>query len=229
MISWYHRVLPTILQLTAWYPGRLALHVFLSLKVIGEDNVRAAQRLAEKNNTGVIFCCTHVSEFDPIIILAGVRPYTRRFPMFYVSAPVKEFREEDYGWRNIFYGSRSFFISWGSFPLIRGTGDYAQSLATHKEIVERGWSLCIFPEGGIKKKKPEPGGGVGYLAAATSCVVVPVHITRTHKHEPPSFIKGDIEMTITYADPVRYIGKDATDVSVCKDIAKELMQKAFHA
>jgi 1-acyl-sn-glycerol-3-phosphate acyltransferase len=225
VISWYHRVFPTILQLIAWYPGRLALHVFLSLKVTGEDNVRSAQKLAHQHKTGVIFCCTHVSEFDPIIVLSGVKPYTKRFPMFYVSAPVKEFQSDNYGWRNFFYNSRLFFILWGSFPLIRGTGDYAQSLGAHREILERGWSLCIFPEGGIKRKKPEPGGGVGYLAAQTGCVVIPVQITRTHVHEPPSFVKGDIRMTITYHEPVRYDSHDAADVSVCKEIAKDIMNR----
>lgn len=216
-------VSPFLLQGLAWIPGRIALWALVSLKVQGMVHVRAAARLAKKSGTGVIFSCTHVSELDPIIVLAGVPPFlSRLFPMFYVSAPMKEFREGSYGWRQFFYNSYWFFVSWGSYPLVRGVHDYAASLASHELLLRQGRTVCIFPEGGVRVKKPEPGGGVGYLALATKAVVVPVTIAFTHKDSHRGFWRGGWRMSLTYHAPRTYTG-DATDVTLCKQIAREVV------
>ncbi len=202
----YYSLAPRVLQTIAWVPGWLMLRWFLHLRIRGWDNVRTASKLARARGVGIIFACTHVSEFDPIIVLAGVPPYSRAFPMFYVSSPDKTFRDHRFGWRRFLYGGL-FFRSWGAYPLVAQQKDYAKSLHAHVLLLEDGASLCVFPTGSIAREGVEYRirGGVGYLTDAAKALVVPVRITKDsfERITVASFLKGTHYFTLTYGEPMQ--------------------------
>jgi 1-acyl-sn-glycerol-3-phosphate acyltransferase len=81
-----------------------------------------------------------------------------------------------------------------------------RSADTAAELVEAGWNLIIFPEGG----RSEDGwqqpfrGGAAYLAVRTGRPVVPVHLAGTHRLLP----KGGNRLrrgttTVTFGTPLR--------------------------
>lgn len=217
-----YALLPLVLQIIAWPIATLLFSVFMSVKFNGTEHLKAARREQKKTGKGIIFAANHVSEFDPILVRAGIGWFTK--PMFYVSAPMKEFREGSYGWRSFFYRSEWFFKSWGSYPFFSGAHDYATSLKDHKQILEDGYDLTIFPEGGIKNKKLEPGGGVGHLALTTGSVVIPVRILLSSRPESfKAFITRQSSISIEFLQPFVFEKHDAPDVLSCKNIAKQIM------
>lgn len=203
----YYSLVPRILQTIAWVPGWLMLKWFLHLRITGWDNVHKASLIARARGVGIIFACTHVSEFDPIIVLAGVPPYSVAFPMFYMSSPDKTFQEHRFGWRRFLYGGL-FFRSWGAYPLVAQQKDYAKSLCIHESLLKDGVSLCVFPTGSIALEGVEyrVRGGVGFLADATKSVVIPVRITKDsfRRITPASFLKRSHRFTLAYGDPLLY-------------------------
>ncbi|TSC83841.1 MAG: L-acyl-sn-glycerol-3-phosphate acetyltransferase [Parcubacteria group bacterium Gr01-1014_17] len=130
---------------------------------------------AEKGR-GVIFAANHSSELDAIVVPAALPFLSPLLPIFYVSRPRAFYKTS--GWRQIFYGGLLFKL-WGSHHATAGFKDYEKSLATHINILEKGGSVLIFPEG--RKTRDgnigkEAHGGVAYLAYRTGCSVVPVRI-----------------------------------------------------
>ena len=196
--------LPRILQTLAWVPGRIILHIFFRLRVHGAEHVRAAATM--RGASGVIFAVTHVSEFDPVILLSGISPLSPLFPMQYVLAPTKHFKNPGFGWRRYVYGP-NFFSAWGAYPIVPGLHDYSKSLEKHVDLLKGGKSVCIFPTGGVGHEgevKPAHG-GVAYLAETANAIVVPVLIKGTNLNNISwfSFLTGRHDFCITYGEPLR--------------------------
>ena len=68
----------------------------------------------------------------------------------------------------------------GAFPIRRGEAD-AESMETARMIVERGGTVCIFPEGTRHRRGTlgNPKRGVGRLALQTGAPIVPVAVIGT--------------------------------------------------
>jgi 1-acyl-sn-glycerol-3-phosphate acyltransferase len=116
---------------------------------------------------GLIVAANHRSFLDPFIV-GGSLPWRR--PMNYV-AKVELFRNPLQAW---------FLSRLGAFPIRRGESD-EESMETARMIVERGGTVCIFPEGTRIRTGTlaTPRRGVGRLALQTGAPVIPTAVIGT--------------------------------------------------
>ena len=116
---------------------------------------------------GLIVAANHRSFLDPFAI-GGALPWRR--PLNYV-AKVELFERRWQGW---------ILSRLGGFPIRRGESD-EQSVETARLVVERGGTVCIFPEGTRIRSGSlaEPKRGVGRLALQTGAPVIPTAVLGT--------------------------------------------------
>jgi 1-acyl-sn-glycerol-3-phosphate acyltransferase len=118
---------------------------------------------------GLIVAANHRSFLDPFVIGATL-PWGR--PMNYVA------KQELFG-----NPLQAWFLSrLGAFPIRRGESDL-ESMETARLIVERGGTVCIFPEGTRHRRGTlgNPKRGVGRLALQTGAPIVPVAVIGTEE------------------------------------------------
>lgn len=113
---------------------------------------------------GLIVAANHRSFLDPFVIGTGL-PWKR--PMNYV-AKVELFERRWQGW---------VISRLGAFPIRRGQSD-EDAMKTARLVVERGGTVCIFPEGTRIRtgSLSVPKRGVGRLALQSGAAVVPVAV-----------------------------------------------------
>ncbi|MBS1864093.1 MAG: 1-acyl-sn-glycerol-3-phosphate acyltransferase [Actinobacteria bacterium] len=116
---------------------------------------------------GLIVAANHRSFLDPFVVGACL-PWHR--PMNYV-AKVELFQKPLQAW---------FLSRLGAFPIRRGESD-EDSMETARMVVERGGTLCIFPEGTRIRRGSlaNPKRGVGRLALQTGAPVLPTAVIGT--------------------------------------------------
>jgi glycerol-3-phosphate dehydrogenase (NAD(P)+) len=116
---------------------------------------------------GLIVAANHRSFLDPFVI-GGTLPWRR--PMNYV-AKVELFERRWQGW---------VLSRLGAFPIRRGESD-EDSVETARMVVERGGTVCIFPEGTRIRtgSLSAPKRGVGRLALQTGAPVIPAAVLGT--------------------------------------------------
>lgn len=132
-------------------------HIYFRMSRIGREHIPV--------DGPVIFAANHRSFLDPFVIAC-----MSRRPLYYV-AKKELFAHPLTAW---------FLNSLGAFPIDRGRADH-DAMATAREILERGDSVLIFPEG--TRIRPgtlgSPKRGVGRLALETGAPVVPVAVIGT--------------------------------------------------
>jgi glycerol-3-phosphate dehydrogenase (NAD(P)+) len=132
-------------------PGFL---IWLRLSRTGREHLRGIKG-------GLIVASNHRSFLDPFVIGATL-PWRR--PMQYV-AKVELFERRWQGW---------ILSRVGAFPIRRGQSDET-AMETARLVLERGGTLCIFPEGTRIRSGSlaTPKRGVGRLALETGAAVAP--------------------------------------------------------
>ena len=208
---------PFFLQNLVWVPTRIFLKFFGHLEIIGLNNL--------KNLKGkVIFASNHSSELDPILLPASF-PFLSRFsPVFYTSRE-KEFYDR-HSFLKWFFYREWFFEIWGAHRILVGKHDYEKSLKKHREILNRGGTLFIFPEG----QKTIDGnlllahGGATYLARVTGAPIVPVSIKGVFNIKLSDFLLRRARIKITFDIPVVPLTDDykAEAQKIMNIIAKNL-------
>jgi glycerol-3-phosphate dehydrogenase (NAD(P)+) len=136
--------------------------VYFRLSRTGRDHGRHVKG-------GLIVASNHRSFLDPFIVGACL-PWRR--PMNYV-AKVELFQKPLQAW---------FLSRLGAFPIRRGSSD-EESMDTARMVVERGGTLCIFPEGTRIRSGSlaNPRRGVGRLALQTGAPVLPTAVIGTEE------------------------------------------------
>jgi glycerol-3-phosphate dehydrogenase (NAD(P)+) len=116
---------------------------------------------------GLIVAANHRSFLDPFVV-GGCLPWRR--PMNYV-AKVELFERRWQGW---------LLSRLGAFPVRRGESD-EDSMETARQVVERGGTVCIFPEGTRIRtgSLAPPKRGVGRLVLQTGAPVIPTAVLGT--------------------------------------------------
>lgn len=220
---------PIILQGLAWPLGRFAVNFFTRLEIKGWKNLKIAETSRRSNKVGTIFVVNHTHELDFLFPLVALYPWSSLFPMFYVAHSRKKYNEKKgFGLRRYIYGFPAFLTSWGAHPYIADQNDYAKSMPYHKNLLSKGKSVCIFPEGRIQKDGVERKirGGVAYLAEATGAIIVPVAISGAKGMNFSSFSKRERKIIVHYLKPLST--KDIMDTSLdvperYKEAAEKIM------
>ncbi len=177
-----------------------ALRGFWGVDVVGLELVPRTGAMIVAGN--------HVSNLDGFLLAVGLSGV--RWPCFLGKAEL--FRVPVLGW---------FLRKCGSIPLERGRGDVA-ALRTAEDLLRRGWSLGMFPEGTRNKTggRVSPKLGVAFLAARTGALVVPARIIGAARWPAP----GRLE--IRFGRPMAFAG-EASDKGQVRAFAQAVMDRIF--
>ena len=154
------------------------------------------ERRPDGNIAPVIFCANHHSHVDTPLVLTSL-PEPWRYQVFVGAAA-------DYFFRNRAAGAAAGLVL-NAIPIERATVT-RRSADLAATLIEDGWSMLIFPEGG---RSPDGWGqdfrgGAAYLARRTGAPVIPVHLAGTGR----ILRKGSTRLrpsptVVTFGDPIR--------------------------
>jgi len=183
------------------YPARLARAVFVdqvlrpAVRVLVPPHVHGVDRL-EKVDGPVIFVANHQSHLDTPLLLSALPNRWRHRAVVAAAA--------DYFFDSRVKGTLSALVL-GALPVERGRVD-RRPLEQARALLDEGWSIVIFPEGG---RSPDGWaqpfrGGAAYLSMHGGFPVVPVHLDGTGRVLP----KGAKRPTraavhVTFGAPLR--------------------------
>lgn len=209
------------------YPVRLARAMVLDnvtrpvARMVAPTTVRGAEHLRHCRGP-VIFAANHASHLDTPLLLTTL-PLEFRHRTVVAAAADYFF---DRRWKAVLWS-----FSLAAIPIERSRVN-RRSADTAAELLEAGWNLVIFPEGG---RSPDGWarpfrGGAAYLARRTGCPVVPVHVHGT-RHVLPKAGEGRIAVrrspvSVTFGTPLtpeegedarRFAARIETEVAVLAD------------
>jgi 1-acyl-sn-glycerol-3-phosphate acyltransferase len=171
----------------AWsrrYPVRLARAVVLdnvtrpAVRLVAPTTVRGAEHLRHVSGP-VIFAANHASHLDTPLLLTTLPVRFRHHTV--VAAAADYFF--DRRWKAVLWS-----FSLAAIPIERSRIN-RRSVDAAAELLEEGWNLVIFPEGGRSPDgwaQPFHPASAGYLARRTGRPVVPVHVHGTRHVLPKS-------------------------------------------
>ena len=153
-----------------WFVGRQVRRFCSPLKLDGMENLADVK-------TPAIFVANHTSHFDAYLV-SSVLPPRLRYRAAMAAAADR------------WYARKKLRAAWFSllvniYPIQRGGG---RAALTYSEwLLERGWSLIIFPEGTRAKRGHMEAFkyGVAILALGQRVPVVPIHLAGTAGILPP--------------------------------------------
>jgi 1-acyl-sn-glycerol-3-phosphate acyltransferase len=179
--------------------ARLALHEALMepvIRVVARPTVDGLHRLAGiDEDQPVIFAANHHSHVDtPLLLRTMPRPWRERL---FVGAAA------DYFFPNRLKGAASALVL-NAIPIERTRVSRRSTLAA-ADLIEDGWSMLIYPEGGRSPDGwgQEFRGGAAYLAIRCGVPIVPIHVHGTDKILPKGRRLPTPRRTrVTFGDPL---------------------------
>ncbi len=188
-------VFPIVLQAIIYVSTLILFKIFCRLEVRGLENLKGVGKK-------VIFAANHSSEWDGILVRTGLPFFSRWTPMYYVSMTKEHYT--DSGWRQLIYGGR-FFEMLGAYAVYSGKKDYYFSLQNYLNILGKGKTVCIFPEG-RRTKDGNLGpahGGLGFLVHTRQVSVVPVAIHGLVRFSTKELLSFRRHVIIDYGKPLQ--------------------------
>ncbi|MEY2476825.1 MAG: 1-acyl-sn-glycerol-3-phosphate acyltransferase [Actinomycetota bacterium] len=166
---------------TSWarrYPVRMARALLLDgvtkpvVQALASPTIDGLDRIQDLP-APVIFAANHASHLDTPLLLTSLPPRFRHRAVVVAAADYFF----DKRWKAAFNA-----FSIGAVPMERTKVNRRSAIEAGK-LIEDGWSLVIFPEGGRSPLgwAQEFKGGAAYLAIRTGVPVVPVHIEGTRR------------------------------------------------
>lgn len=191
-------ILPECFQRLIWLPLRVFMIMLCSLKINGAENI--------KNLTGnMILASNHQSELDPLLLVACLPFFSRRFPIIYVTRETKYYKGDNWSkWKRIAYGG-TFFRIIGGYQSYAGMKDYKLALPHHLDTLKLGHNVGIFPVGKIIKNKDgvvKARGGVTFLAQQSNAPVIPVRIQGLENLSLKNVFQRNLKATVTFGAPI---------------------------
>lgn len=187
-----------ITQRLASIPFRIALFLFTRFQTHGYRSL-----LGMDESRGVILAPNHSNQIDSILVPCALPLFSKWAPVYFVSLDRKEYKRFPIG--RYFYGS-FIFTMLGAFSIRTGLRNYEATLSKHIELLKRGKTVAIYPEGNITpgKNLGEAHGGVAYLAKVTGAPIVPVSITGEENLKWWQFFLGRKTLKVTFGHPIYY-------------------------
>jgi 1-acyl-sn-glycerol-3-phosphate acyltransferase len=165
------------------------------MRALADPTRRGMDRLGALEGPAV-FAANHHSHVDTPLLLTSIpEPWRHRLV---VAAAA------DYFFGNP-WSSAASALAMGAFPIERAR--VSRRSADHAaELLEEGWSLLIYPEGGRSPDGWGQGhrGGAAYLALRVGLPVVPVHVEGTGRIFPKGVRRPRPgRTTVTFGSPLR--------------------------
>jgi 1-acyl-sn-glycerol-3-phosphate acyltransferase len=196
---------------TEWarrYPARLARALIVDhvlrpvVQVLGAPQLHGRDRIAGLEPPA-IFAANHNSHLDTPLLLTALPDRFRHRAVVAAGA--------DYFFPNRVTGAVS-ALAIGAFPIERlRVSRRSADLAA--DLLDEGWSLAIFPEGGRSQDGwAQPfRGGAAYLAQRTGLPVVPVHLEGTRRVlKRGARVPSPATVHVSFGSPLRaHPGEDA--------------------
>jgi 1-acyl-sn-glycerol-3-phosphate acyltransferase len=183
-------------QMITWLVLRSSFLIFGKLTVTGIENIKDIKG-------PVIFAPNHANDMDPLFLRAALPIRSRHTPLYFVTHPFKMYAKiASTPFTQLLYRFVPFSVI-GAVPFLSGSGNYAASLQNHIELLRKGKSVCIFPEGTVTKDGSlgEPKGGVAYMAQASHAPIIPVAISGTFELTRKKFFWRRPEVTFYFSQP----------------------------
>ena len=189
---------------TEWarsYPARAARVLLVegvirpAIDLMATPTVKGLDRLADLGERPVVFAANHHSHFDTPLMLSVI-PEPWRHHLFIGAAA-------DYFFANRVTSTLS-ALAIGAIPIER-TKVTRNSADQAAELIDDGWSMLIFPEGG---RSPDGWGqtfrgGAAYLSIRCEVPVVPVHVEGTGRIlRKGKSVPRPSPTTVTFGDPL---------------------------
>lgn len=192
---------------------RIFAKVYFRLEVKGSENI--------PGDSSFVIACNHSSMLD--------------FPILFSSLPLSRSQNviapaaQDYFYSNLFK-RMVVELSFNTFAFER-FGNYMKGLKICSEIIKRGRSIILFPEGTRSENgellpfKP----GIGSLASALDVAVVPTYINGIYDALPKgAFFPRPLKVTVLFGEPVyadRKRKENKTDYEFYKEVALQVEKK----
>jgi 1-acyl-sn-glycerol-3-phosphate acyltransferase len=186
--------IPIIMQKIGYIVFYPLQKFFVHLEIVGRENL-------ENIKGPIILAANHTSELDTVTIHMVFPFFSRFYPIYYITNPTDKYNT--YGWRSYFYGE-VLFQAFGGYAVHSGFKDYGISLEDHIELLERGHTIQIYPEGKMTKDgKLNPArGGLGYMVYKTGATVVPIAINTFYNMSWREYLFRKRKVTLTILKPL---------------------------
>ncbi|HEY4504190.1 MAG TPA: lysophospholipid acyltransferase family protein [Candidatus Paceibacterota bacterium] len=195
-----------LFQLALSIPIRLILILFSGFIVTGKKNMIGIDR-----SRGVILAANHNSQLDSIFLSCSIPLLSSLGPVYFVSLEKEKYQSFPVG--RYFYGGRLFELL-GAYSIKQGLKDYAITLSKHIELLVKGKTVAIYPEGA---RVPgymlgEAHGGVAYLAKVSGAPIIPVAITGDEDIHWHQFFTFQHKIKLIYGTPIYFEDIDESDL-----------------
>jgi long-chain acyl-CoA synthetase len=152
-------------------------------KISGLDHLESVRGPA-------VFASNHQSYFDTAVILASLpRKWRRRIaPAMWKEYFELHFHPEQHPFRERWANSVLYWLVtllFNAFPVPQSEKGVRESVRYIGELVEQGWSILIFPEGGRYRDMQPFFPGVGLIASRLHLPVIPIRLSGTGEVLPP--------------------------------------------
>jgi len=150
----------------------------------------------------LIIASNHTSELDVTVIPLILPFFSSIYPVYYVTNPMEKYN--NFGWRSYIYGA-VFFNALGGYSVHSGFHDYSISLEDHIDLLEKGRTVFIFPEGKrTNDGKLSPAhGGLGYMVYTTGATVIPIVVNTLYKINYKEYFSRKRKIIITVLPPIK--------------------------